>query len=146
VNTLAHWDNEVTVWTGNLDTPLLVDNLSGLVKSERKKAIKRWVNRGGILLLGEQLFQRLTREPDSEVKDELLKTDILVLDEAHTMLKNSANKVFQALAGVETKRRILLTGTPLTNNVTEYFRMVQFACPGAIEGINTESEFEKVYR
>jgi hypothetical protein len=135
-----------------------VDDLSGMGKSERSKAIERWTSQGGILLLGEQLLHRLTAEADSKAKgerskkgdkkveDDLFKTDILVLDEAHTMLKNSGNKVFQALAGVETRRRILLTGTPLTNNVTEYFRMVHFACPGAIHGITTESEFEKQYR
>lgn len=83
-----------------------------------------------------------------QVSSELVSTaqpDILVVDEAHTMLKNSEKKVFANLKDIRTKRRILLTGTPLQNNVTEYFQMVEFVRPGAV-GVKSVAEFETEYR
>lgn len=146
VNTLTNWEDEIEKWTENVKPRLIVENLAGKEEYVRVKAVDRWRSRGGILLLGEQLFLSMQGRGTRGADKRLLETDVLVLDEAHTMLKNSNNKVFKALSSVKTMRRILLTGTPLQNNVTEYFRMIQFAKPGAIDGIMNEAEFERTYR
>lgn len=46
--------------------------------------------------------------------------DILVCDEAH-MIKNTKADITQALRQVRTHRRIALTGSPLQNNLQEYY-------------------------
>jgi len=46
--------------------------------------------------------------------------DILVCDEAH-MIKNTKADVTQALKQVKSQRRIALTGSPLQNNLMEYY-------------------------
>lgn len=46
--------------------------------------------------------------------------DILVCDEAH-MIKNHKADITQALRQVRTHRRIALTGSPLQNNLIEYY-------------------------
>lgn len=46
--------------------------------------------------------------------------DILVCDEAH-MIKNTRADITQALKQVKTQRRIALTGSPLQNNLMEYY-------------------------
>lgn len=46
--------------------------------------------------------------------------DILVCDEAH-MIKNAKADITQALKQVRTQRRIALTGSPLQNNLMEYY-------------------------
>jgi SNF2 family DNA or RNA helicase len=51
--------------------------------------------------------------------------DLVVADEAHK-LKNSNSKLYKALNRVATRRRIALTGSPLQNNLIEYFAMVNF--------------------
>jgi transcriptional regulator ATRX len=146
VNTLSNWEDEIEKWTENVKSRLTVENLAGKEEYVRVKAVDRWRSRGGILLLGEQLFLSMQGRGTKGADKRLLETDVLVLDEAHTMLKNSNNKVYKVLSAVKTMRRILLTGTPLQNNVTEYFRMIQFAKPGAIYGITNEAEFEREFR
>lgn len=72
--------------------------------------------------------------------------DVLVLDEAHAMIKHSKNKCSKILRQMTTERRILLTGTPLQNNVTEYFQLIDCVRPGAIPGVQSEKDFEIKYR
>ena len=139
-NTLTNWVDEVKKWTGGLDTRLEITNLGAVTAGSRPKAIREWKREGGIMVLSDSMFIRASND--------IIKTgqpDILVLDEAHTMLKQRGNKGFKKLEDISTKRRILLTGTPLQNNVSEYFRMVEYIRPGVI-GVESETEFEKKYR
>lgn len=46
--------------------------------------------------------------------------DILVCDEAH-MIKNGKADITQVLKQVRSKRRVALTGSPLQNNLMEYY-------------------------
>ncbi|RVW30979.1 Protein chromatin remodeling 20 [Vitis vinifera] len=55
--------------------------------------------------------------------------DILVCDEAH-MIKNTRADTTQALKQVKCQRRIALTGSPLQNNLMEYYCMVDFVREG----------------
>ena len=49
-----------------------------------------------------------------------------VCDEAHR-LKNRENQTSQALFSLPCKRRVLLTGTPMQNDLQEFFAMVDFS-------------------
>jgi SNF2 family DNA or RNA helicase len=61
------------------------------------------------------------------------------------MLKKTDNKLFQLLLKIKTPRRILLSGSPFQNNLFEYFRMVNYARPGAVGGIEKETDFDRLY-
>jgi len=54
--------------------------------------------------------------------------DALVVDEAHR-LKNAASKFFRVLNGYRADFRLLLTGTPLQNNLDELFHLLSFLEP-----------------
>ncbi|XP_073125004.1 protein CHROMATIN REMODELING 25 isoform X2 [Henckelia pumila] len=57
--------------------------------------------------------------------------DLLICDEAHR-LKNDQTLTNRALAALSCKRRILLSGTPIQNDLEEFYAMVNFANPGVL--------------
>jgi DNA repair and recombination protein RAD54 and RAD54-like protein len=66
---------------------------------------------------------------------------LVLCDEGHR-LKNCENLTYQALMGLQTKRRVLLSGTPIQNDLTEYYSLVHFVNPGML---GTRIEFHKQY-
>jgi len=67
--------------------------------------------------------------------------DLVICDEGHR-LKTQGNKAAKALKSLKTNRRVLLTGTPVQNDLGEFWTMVDFVNPGLLETYNV---FKKVY-
>lgn len=61
----------------------------------------------------------------------------LILDEAHN-IKNFKSKRWQILLNFNTQRRLLLTGTPLQNNLMELWSLMHFLMPNVF---SSRSEF-----
>ncbi|KAJ1361417.1 hypothetical protein KIN20_020663 [Parelaphostrongylus tenuis] len=57
-----------------------------------------------------------------------IRFDILVCDEGHR-LKNINTKLRQALDSLAIPRRLLLTGTPIQNDIEEFFSLLNFVRP-----------------
>lgn len=53
----------------------------------------------------------------------------MIVDEGHTLKKCSTQLTQIVSSMIKTTRKILLTGTPLQNNLTEYFTMVSIVSP-----------------
>jgi SNF2 family DNA or RNA helicase len=66
--------------------------------------------------------------------------DVVIADEAHT-IKDPTTKINVALSSIATKRRVALTGSPLQNNLEEYWCMVNWVHP---RFLGTMKEFRKV--
>lgn len=142
VNTLMNWENEFFIWTGKLAKTVPVTNLSSGSLGSRSHFIRKWGKKGGVLLMSDSLFQRAIKNKDQKALLQNPGPDVIVVDEAHTMLKNKT-QVFKALMGVKTKRRICLTGSPFQNNLFEYFRMISYVRPGLLG--TSERAFEKEF-
>lgn len=64
------------------------------------------------------------------------------MDEAHR-LKNKNSLLFDVLNRVhDTGRRLLLTGTPLQNNLSELWALLHFILPGIFR---SEEEFNELF-
>jgi len=64
-----------------------------------------------------------------------------VLDEAH-IIKNPKSKVSQAVKDLNCEKKIILTGTPLQNRVSELWSIFDYLMPGFLE---EETVFNKKY-
>ncbi|CAH1170394.1 unnamed protein product [Phaedon cochleariae] len=127
----------------------------------RAKVIHEWRTKGGVLMIGYEQFRLLSlrKFPKSRKKgctesvaaeddknrvlfDEVQAAlvtpgpDLVICDEGHR-IKNSHASISQALKQMSTKRRVVLTGYPLQNNLMEYWCMVDFVRPNYL-GSKTE--------
>lgn len=77
--------------------------------------------------------------------------DHLIIDEAQN-IKNSRSKAYRAVKAVRAKTRIIMTGTPLENNIQEYWGLMKIANPTELSykmimnGLSEEQIIEKVKR
>jgi DNA repair and recombination protein RAD54 and RAD54-like protein len=55
--------------------------------------------------------------------------DLVICDEGHR-LKNSSTKTTQAVRALPASRRVILSGTPVQNDLGEFFAMADFSAPG----------------
>ncbi|XP_019855875.1 PREDICTED: chromodomain-helicase-DNA-binding protein 5-like isoform X1 [Amphimedon queenslandica] len=66
---------------------------------------------------------------------------VLVVDEAHR-LKNNQSKFFRVLSQYKIKYKLLLTGTPLQNNLEELFHLLNFL---SRDNFNSLEEFQEEF-
>uniref|UniRef100_A0ACD5WXU6 Uncharacterized protein n=5 Tax=Avena sativa TaxID=4498 RepID=A0ACD5WXU6_AVESA len=137
VNVLHNWRKEFTKWHPAELKPLSVYMLEDVARVKRLYLLNKWQKKGGVLLIGYSSFRNLSlgkHAKEKDTADEISNAlqcgpDILVCDEAH-MIKNRRADITHALKQVRTQRRIALTGSPLQNNLMEYYCMVDFVREG----------------
>lgn len=118
----------------------------------RLSTVDAWNSEGGILILSYYLFRTwvdpkprkgknsvaeapVPAQASSQVRDQLLNgARIVVADEAHQM-KNKDSLLAQAAAKIESRSRIALTGSPLANNLMDYYAMVNWISPRYLDDI-----------
>ncbi|KAK6915312.1 SNF2, N-terminal [Dillenia turbinata] len=133
VNVLHNWRQEFIKWRPVEYKPLRVFMLEDVSREKRVELLAKWRAKGGVFLIGYSAFRNLSlgklvkdRQAAREICYSLQDgPDILVCDEAH-MIKNTQADTTQALKQI----RIALTGSPLQNNLMEYYCMVDFVREG----------------
>ncbi|XP_034948459.1 LOW QUALITY PROTEIN: transcriptional regulator ATRX homolog [Chelonus insularis] len=149
LSTVLNWINEFKIWlteVENGDDIELYELTKARTLFERKCQLDNWQRTGGILIIGYEMFRNLSSikgKVRKSVQDAISKCiidpgpDLIVCDEGH-LLKNEDSAISKAIRKVRTLRRIVLTGTPLQNNLIEYHCMVQFVKPNLL---GTKKEF-----
>ncbi|XP_018359083.1 PREDICTED: transcriptional regulator ATRX homolog [Trachymyrmex cornetzi] len=146
LNTILNWLNEYDIWLKDLDD-IEVYELTKFKKNvERRNELQKWQKTGGVMIIGYEMFRNLTnsnKKIRKNMKNVMLEclvdpgADLIVCDEGH-VLKNENTALSKCMKSVKTMRRIVLTGTPLQNNLIEYHCMMQFVKPNLL---GTKKEF-----
>ncbi|KAI6138842.1 SNF2 family N-terminal domain-containing protein [Pisolithus thermaeus] len=136
---VKNWANELVKWLGkDAISVLAVDGKGG--KAELIGKVARWVEaRDG--MLPNLVVMIVSYETLRTLSPYLANCSIglLLCDEGHR-LKNSDSLTFRALNALDVKRRVILTGTPIQNDLSEYFSLLNFANPNFL---GTREEFRK---
>lgn len=138
MNTVRNWIEEFVYWCEDGDEVILYNFAEAKTNKERVKVLKSWKTDGGALIIGYDMYRIITTKTTYHsyrkvVTETLIDPgpDIVVCDEGH-MLKNSETHLSKQLNKIKSKRRLVLTGTPLQNNLLEYHCMVNFVKPGLL--------------
>ncbi|XP_065167322.1 transcriptional regulator ATRX homolog isoform X2 [Atheta coriaria] len=141
LSTVLNWVAEFKKWLPDEDA-FEVYNLVALKQNNgRASATMDWHKYGGVMVLGYDMFRNLSNETSKRMSKKMRLdfqkalvdpgADLVVCDEGH-LLKNEKTTLSKAMNRIRTLRRIVLTGTPLQNNLKEYYCMVQFVKPNLL--------------
>ena len=118
---VTNWEDEFHKWVPTGSYQVL-----SLKKQRSTNKIKSWNSKGGVLVMNYKRYKSLQSSGKLE-----LEPDIVACDEGHE-LKNQKIKLYQMLNRIRTKKRIMLTGTPIQNNIREFYNIVNFSKPGIL--------------
>ena len=132
VTLIKNWRKEFAKWLGR-------DRIGVFIMEDKKSRLSDFT-RGkqySVMIVGYEKLRMIQSELQ-KVDD----IDIVIADEGHR-LKTEKNKSAQAIKSLSTERRIILSGTPIQNDLSEFFTVVDFVNPSVFGKYSTfKKEFE----
>ncbi|KAL8906964.1 MAG: hypothetical protein Q9171_006055 [Xanthocarpia ochracea] len=156
---VENWYDEFLIWAPDK----LADNIgdvrtvsSAMQPSERLHTIRDWGEEGGVLVLPFSILRSMIKNPIRKGQAQLDETEhsmvkrillerpsIVVADEAHTF-KNHTSKINRIMSQFGSPSRIALTGSPLSNSLSEYYALIEWIAPGYLgEPTEFRSRYEE---
>ncbi|KAI0970535.1 SNF2 family N-terminal domain-containing protein [Xylaria arbuscula] len=127
LSTLSNWQDEFAKWTPTIPFVLYHGTIEERQKIFREKIMKHY-QKGS----PNQRFPVVCTSYEIVLRDHaaLSKIDwaFIVVDEGHR-LKNADAKLFRELQQFKSATRLLITGTPLQNNLKELWSLLHFLMP-----------------
>jgi SNF2 family DNA or RNA helicase len=68
--------------------------------------------------------------------------NLLICDEGHRLKNADGNQTIDALNSLAARKRVILSGTPIQNDLEEFWAMVSFVKPGVL---GTLKQFRKLF-
>ncbi|GAA5965649.1 hypothetical protein JCM21900_003048 [Sporobolomyces salmonicolor] len=124
-STLDNWNREVERWVPGFNTVLLKG-----AKEERAEVIANRILPGDFDILIAS-YEMCLREKSSLKK---LSWEYIIIDEAHR-IKNVDSMLSQIVRLFDSRGRMLITGTPLQNNLHELWALLNFLLPDVFSDV-----------
>lgn len=135
---VRNWANELIKWLGkDAVIPFAIDGKA--TKAELTSQVKQWAIASGRQVIRPVMIvsYETLRAYVEELRD--VKIGLLLCDEGHR-LKNGESQTYVALNSLKVDRRVILSGTPIQNDLSEYYALLSFANPGLL---GTRNDFRK---
>lgn len=124
-----NWNKEFKHWLGFHRISPYVVNAKNKPNNFKKQI------RNSIMIISYEMLIKYQQEIEQ------IAFDLIICDEGHR-LKNNDIKTTKVLSNLNCKRRILLTGTPVQNDLQEFFALIDFVNPVIL---GSSSEFKNYY-
>ncbi|KAL9604914.1 MAG: hypothetical protein Q9179_001680 [Wetmoreana sp. 5 TL-2023] len=121
---INNWRKEFRKWLGDRIGVLVADNKTRVSHFTHGKSYS-------VMIVG---YEKLRTIQEDLAKGQGV--DLIVADEAHR-LKTAKNKSAQAIKAFPTAMRIFLTGTPLQNDLSEFYMLIETVNPGVLGSLKS---------
>ncbi|KAJ5836818.1 SNF2-related protein [Penicillium robsamsonii] len=154
---IQNWCREFTIWSPDSHSlgkvrPIMAK--SSTTGPDRTGEICAWNDEGGVLIISYEMFRNLAgnnagqnedlekQSTNESVKSWLLESPNLVVADEAQVLRNNTTKIAQTTCRIRTRKRIALSGTPLSNGLKDYYWMVDWIAPGYL---GTFADFSETF-
>ncbi|EKE38751.1 hypothetical protein ENUP19_0038G0006 [Entamoeba nuttalli] len=129
LSTLEHWRREINEWTdmnvvvylGTKENRQLIQHYEWFYLNKDEKEISKQIKFHALITTYEMIMS------DYEILSQI-HWQVTVVDEAQR-LKNKSSKLNKTLTEIPSYHKILLTGTPIQNNIDELWTLLNFINP-----------------
>ncbi|XP_059290027.1 CHD3-type chromatin-remodeling factor PICKLE-like [Lycium ferocissimum] len=158
LSTLRNWEREFATWAPQMNVVMYVGGAQArtIIREYEfffPKNLKKTKKKKSGQIVGESKqdrikFDVLLTSYEMIIMDSAslkpIKWECMIVDEGHR-LKNKDSKLFSSLKQYSTRHRVLLTGTPLQNNLDELFMLMHFLDAGKFGSLEEfQQEFEDI--
>lgn len=129
---VQNWVNEVKKWLGDERlTPVSLE--SGNSTFESKQSMATFINGTvkPLLIISYEMFRSYSEQIYNS------SCGLVICDEGHRLKSSQGNKTIDALRKLPCRRRVILTGTPVQNDLEEFFAVCDFVNPGCLNSLQS---------
>jgi len=141
---LDNWEREMEMWLEDDVMDYELYHGSQSARSVLRDDLNRMIRKAKRPLCIITTYNVATGTPDDRKFVRKVKPSVLVLDEGHKV-KNSESSMFIHLNKIPAKFRLLLTGTPLQNNLRELMSLLAFIMPKQFGDEEKQAEIQQLF-
>ncbi|KAA3675855.1 DNA repair and recombination protein RAD54B [Paragonimus westermani] len=120
---MQNWASEISKWLGRERLPVFCVNQGSSVKNY---LARNNISAPPVIIMSYEMFLQNSHDVCN-----IPYLDMVICDEGHR-LKNATIHTSMALRQIPARRRILLTGTPVQNDLNELWSLADFCTPGSL--------------
>lgn len=139
---VQNWSKEFDKWLGKASQPkrIVVTQGGDVATSTIKAFLQIKPRQSEVLILSYDKF-RLNADLLGGAPQAM---GLLVVDEGHRLKNSSGSLTLTALQQLPSQARLLITGTPIQNNLLEFYTLTNFCFPGLLGDVATfRREYER---